>query len=66
MNKENYNQTIEQAFKDYYEKSHEYRGDWPDTFEDFVKRVETDEEFAEKWGPKKTTTLTNFNDEQPG
>ena len=54
------------AFNDYYEKSHEYRGDWPDTFEDFVNRVKTDEEFAEKWGPKKTTTLTNFNNEQPG
>ena len=31
MSKENYTQVIEKAFKDYYEKSHEYRGDWPDT-----------------------------------
>ena len=57
MNKENYAQTIEQAFKDYYEKSHGYRGDWPDTFEDFVKRVETDEEFAEKWLEKQPTVI---------
>jgi thymidylate synthase len=38
------------AFKNYYNKSHEFRGDWPDTKEQFIERIKTDNEFAKKWG----------------
>ena len=38
------------AFKNYYNKSHEFKGDWPDTQEEFIERIKTDEAFAEKWG----------------
>jgi hypothetical protein len=52
MSKENYTQVIENAFNDYYEKSHEYRGDWPDTIKEFINKCKTDSEFSEKWGLK--------------
>ena len=38
------------AFKNYYNKSHEFKGDWPDTKEDFINRIKTDEKFAKEWG----------------
>jgi thymidylate synthase len=38
------------AFKNYYNKSMEFRGDWPDTIEEFVERIKIDDEFAQKWG----------------
>jgi thymidylate synthase len=38
------------AYKNYYNKSHEFKGDWPDTIEEFVERIKTDYKFAEKWG----------------
>ena len=38
------------TFKNYYNKSHEFKGDWPDTKEEFINRIKTDNEFAEKWG----------------
>jgi thymidylate synthase len=38
------------AFKNYYNKSHEFKGDWPDTQKEFIERIKTDDEFAEKWG----------------
>ena len=38
------------AFKNYYNKSHEFKGDWPDTLEQFIERIKTDDEFAKKWG----------------
>ena len=38
------------AFKNYYNKSHEFKGDWPDTLEQFIERIKTDDVFAKKWG----------------
>jgi thymidylate synthase len=38
------------AFKNYYDKSHEFKGDWPDTQEEFINKIKTDDEFAKKWG----------------
>jgi thymidylate synthase len=38
------------AFKNYYNKSHEFLGNWPDTQEEFIQRIKTDDEFARKWG----------------
>ena len=52
MSKENYTQVIEKAFNYYYEKSHEYRGDWPDTIKEFINKCKTDSEFSERWGLK--------------
>ena len=36
-------------FKRYYDQSHEWKGDWPDTLEDFIERCKTDEEFGNRW-----------------
>jgi len=38
------------AFKNYISKTNEYKGNWPDTMEEFIERIKTDDEFAEKWG----------------
>ena len=38
------------AFKNYIKKTNEYKGDWPDTQEEFVERIKTDRIFAAKWG----------------
>jgi thymidylate synthase len=38
------------AYKNYISKTNEYKGNWPDTMEEFIKRIKTDDEFAEKWG----------------
>src|SRR5210317_630365 len=38
------------AFKNYISKTNEYKGNWPDTMEEFIERIKTDHEFAEKWG----------------
>jgi len=38
------------AFKRYYQQSHEFKGNWPDTEEEFIERIKNDDEFAEKWG----------------
>jgi thymidylate synthase len=38
------------AFKNYINKTNEYKGDWPDTMEEFISRIKTDDEFAKKWG----------------
>jgi len=38
------------AFKNYISKTNEYKGDWPDTMEEFIERIKTDDEFASKWG----------------
>jgi thymidylate synthase len=38
------------AFKNYISKTNEYKGDWPDTMDEFIERIKTDDEFAEKWG----------------
>ena len=38
------------AFKNYISKTNEFKGDWPDTMEEFIDRIKTDDKFAEKWG----------------
>ena len=38
------------AFKNYITNTNEYKGDWPDTMEEFIKRIKFDEDFANKWG----------------
>ena len=38
------------AFKHYISKTNEYKGNWPDTLEEFINRIKTDDEFAKKWG----------------
>jgi thymidylate synthase len=38
------------AFKNYISKTNEYKGNWPDTMGEFIERIKTDDEFAEKWG----------------
>jgi thymidylate synthase len=38
------------AYKKYISKTNEYKGNWPDTIEEFVERIKTDDEFAAKWG----------------
>ena len=38
------------AFKNYISKTNEYKGNWPDTMDEFIERIKTDSEFAEKWG----------------
>ena len=38
------------AFKYYYNNSHEFKGDWPDTQDQFIERIKSDAKFAERWG----------------
>jgi len=38
------------AFKNYLSKTNEYKGNWPDTIEEFINKIKTDDEFAKKWG----------------
>lgn len=38
------------AFKNYINKTNEFKGDWPDTMDEFINRIKTDNQFAEKWG----------------
>ena len=38
------------AFKNYFNKTNEYKGDWPDTKEEFINKIKTDVDFAKKWG----------------
>ena len=38
------------AYKNYISKTNEYKGNWPDTMEEFVEQIKTDDEFAKKWG----------------
>jgi len=38
------------AFKNYTNKTNEYKGTWPDTMEEFTSKIKTDDKFAEKWG----------------
>jgi thymidylate synthase len=38
------------AYKKYISKTNEYKGNWPDTIEEFIERIKADDEFAEKWG----------------
>ena len=38
------------AFKNYISKTNEYKGDWPDTMEEFIERIKTNDDFAHVWG----------------
>ena len=38
------------AFKNYISKTNEYKGNWPDTMDEFIERIKTDDEFAKTWG----------------
>ena len=38
------------AFKNYISKTNEYKGNWPDTMDEFIERIKTDDEFAKIWG----------------
>ena len=38
------------AFKNYITNTNEYKGNLPDTMEEFIKRIKFDEDFANKWG----------------
>jgi thymidylate synthase len=38
------------AYKNYITKTNEYRGNHPDTLEEFINKIKTDDEFAKKWG----------------
>jgi thymidylate synthase len=38
------------AYKNYITKTNEYKGNHPDTIEEFIEKIKVDEEFAKKWG----------------
>ena len=38
------------AFKNFISKTNEFKGDWPDTMEEFINKIKTDDEFAKKYG----------------
>ena len=38
------------AWKNYSSKTNEYKGDWPDTQEEFINKIKIDGEFAKQWG----------------
>lgn len=38
------------AFKNYMKHSNEFKGDWPDTMEDFIEKIKSNDKFAAKWG----------------
>ena len=38
------------AFKNYLSKTNEYKGNWPDTMDEFIEQIKTDDVFAERWG----------------
>ena len=38
------------AFREYYNASHEFKGGWPDDINSFKERIKSDDEFAKRWG----------------
>jgi thymidylate synthase len=38
------------AFKNYINNTNEFKGNWPDTMEEYIERIKTDNAFARKWG----------------
>ena len=38
------------AYKNYINKTNEYKGDWPDTMDEFINKIKIDDKFAKKWG----------------
>jgi hypothetical protein len=51
MNKERYNQIIDEAYENYYEYMRDDR-QWELDKEEFINKCKTDPEFSEKWGLK--------------
>ena len=49
---------VEEAFKEYYEKSNEFRGYWPDNLKDFIKRLLDDDQFNLKYSKGCTRRLS--------
>ena len=52
MNKERYNQIIDEAYENYREKNHILYKDTAWTKEEFINKCKTDSEFSEEWGLK--------------
>jgi hypothetical protein len=52
MNKERYNQIIDEAYENYREKNHILYKDTAWTKEEFINKIKTDPEFSETWGLK--------------
>ena len=50
MNKERYNQIIDESYENYREKNHILYKDTAWTKEEFINKCKTDPEFSEKWG----------------
>ena len=38
------------AYKNYISKTNEFKGNWPDTLEEFIEKIKTDDEFSGRWG----------------
>jgi thymidylate synthase len=38
------------AYKNYINKTNEYKGNLPDTIDEFINKIKIDDEFAKKWG----------------
>jgi thymidylate synthase len=38
------------AYKNYISETNEYKGDWPDTMDEFIDKIKIDDEFAKIWG----------------
>ena len=38
------------AFKNYINNTNEFKGNWPDTMEEYIERIKTDDKFADRWG----------------
>jgi thymidylate synthase len=38
------------AYKNYISKTNEYKGNWPDTMDEFIHRIKTDYGFSKRWG----------------
>jgi hypothetical protein len=51
MNKEKYNQIIDEAYETYLEKKTQYDSDFYEQ-SDFILSIKTDSEFSERWGLK--------------
>ena len=52
MNKERYNQIIDESYENYREKNHILYKDTAWTKEEFINKCKTNPEFSEKWGLK--------------
>ena len=51
---------MEELFEFYYEHSHEFKGYWPDTLEEFCYKYENDENFRNTWNKKYTKHLNKI------